>query len=156
MFPLHPTKLIKQRQQRTEPPTLRSNNTIRTCATRNENFGYDYLNRLTSSSTPTGSQNYWAQSFVYDAWGNLKNVVGTNAPAFAEVTRVSHYFRCPAFASRCWTITRAGTLWSYFRFSSQRTNRYSFNSALFSFPNWNSSILISPFFLDFPFLPARN
>jgi YD repeat-containing protein len=39
---------------------------------RTQNFAYDSLNRIkTANTTATSGADCWAQSFGYDAWGNL-------------------------------------------------------------------------------------
>jgi hypothetical protein len=58
--------------------------------TRNQSFGYDSVNRLTSAqnagsdcSLPTlnGKTKYWGNSYTYDEWGNLNQKTVTKCGA---------------------------------------------------------------------------
>ena len=57
----------------------------------NDTFGYDQLNRLSTSSDTGG----WTRSFVYDRWGNMAVAPGStgpqlniNTPVTADATTV--------------------------------------------------------------------
>src|SRR5205814_5221942 len=56
---------------------------------RNQSFGYDYLNRLTSASQTDASFN---QTFSIDAWGNLRQSGTWNFnQSFDNTNRISGY-----------------------------------------------------------------
>ena len=50
---------------------------------RNQTFGYDSLNRLTSWSTPSMGGQSRSQTFNYDSFGNISQTAGGNMPNFA-------------------------------------------------------------------------
>ena len=79
----------------TDPATGHNNGNVYSIAdqlnsSRTQNFGYDYLNRLTSAQT---SGTLWGNTYVMDAWGSLtqKNqIAGKAAGEYLQATALSN------------------------------------------------------------------